>query len=55
MARDSLAALPQKVRDDQQRELKAAVGDASDELCKGYELGLQVARTMLAMNPAMEL
>ena len=39
---------------DQRKELHAALGDgATEDLAKGYELGLATARSMLAMSAAL--
>jgi hypothetical protein len=50
---DSLKQLNQSIRDEQRRQLRAALGiRASEEFENGYELGLQTARMLVANGPA---
>jgi hypothetical protein len=61
---DSFKDLPQWIRDSQQEEL-TSFGDVraqrlgatglSDDFRKGYELGLNTARTVIAMSGALRL
>lgn len=63
-AADSLATLSDFVRIDQLKELasfgavraqKIGASGLSDDFKFGYELGLQVARTVLVTNPALAM
>lgn len=50
-ARDMLPQVPSGQRDDQRKELYSAVGQTTDEFIRGYELGLQTARTIVLLEP----
>ena len=63
-AADALPNVKQSMRDSQQRELssfgdvraqKLGASGLSDDFRKGYELGLQTARTVLAGSPLLAL
>jgi hypothetical protein len=48
---DGVASLPQWLRDDQKKELLDALPAASDQMQRGYELGLQTMRVLLKADP----
>jgi hypothetical protein len=54
-AKDSIGSVPDFIRSSQRKELHEAVGDQSDDFVSGYELGLAVARRMVAGSTAIIL
>ena len=51
-AEDWLPSVPDAIKADQLKELHEAVGDKSADFQDGYQLGIQTARSVLAMKPA---
>lgn len=49
-ALDDLKSSDTEMRESQQSELHSATGKTSTDFARGYELGLQTARMMIARN-----
>lgn len=54
-ASDDLKKVDAAVLADQQRELYEATGKEDANLVEGYNLGLQVARLMIQVNPELAI
>lgn len=54
-AQDQLLTLSDFIRNSQRKELHAAMGTESDDVVRGYELGLQTARVVIAQSMAIIL
>lgn len=52
MARERVAKLDPDFAKAQRRELHVAVGHTTEQYQRGYEIGLETARAMLATNKA---
>lgn len=51
---DDMRSVDTKILQDQKRELYSATGNSNEVFSDGYNLGLQVARRMIASNVAVQ-